>query len=152
MGRLIDKVRLTPLGIIPLEAGNVMHAMRRNSAGFAGFGEAYFSWLEPGATKGWKRHRFMTLNLVVPLGLVTFAVIDAEAGIGKRYDLGPTAYGRLTVPPGLWVAFQSRSSEPSMILNVADMEHDPTESDSVTLTAFWFDWDATGADQEVKRT
>ena len=139
---LIDKVLLTPLDIIPLATGNVMHAMRRSSAGFTGFGEVYFSWLEPGAMKGWKRHRDMTLNLVVPVGLIAFAVVDAEAGIGRQYELGPTAYGRLTIPPGLWVAFRSRASQPSAILNVADIEHDPAEADRASETSFSFDWNA----------
>jgi dTDP-4-dehydrorhamnose 3,5-epimerase len=142
LGVLIDTVLLTPLDIIPVKAGNVMHVMRHDSAGFNGFGEVYLSWLEPGATKGWKRHRDMTLNLVVPIGLVAFAVVDAKEGIGRRYELGPTAYGRLTIPPGLWVAFRSRASEPSAILNVADIEHDPAEADRAPEASFSFDWNA----------
>ena len=151
MGRLIDQVRLTPLDIMPLQAGNVMHAMRRSSAGYAGFGEAYFSYVETGAIKGWKRHRLMTLNLVVPVGLVAFAVVDAEAAVGRRYDLGPKAYGRLTIPPGLWVAFKGCASAPSLILNIADIEHDPAESDTTMLTMFTFDWNTTAANQEVRQ-
>ena len=146
---LIDRVLLTPLDIIPASVGNVMHVMRGSSPGFSGFGEAYISCLEPGATKGWKRHQKMTLNLAVPVGLVTFAVVDADDGIGRRYDLGPTAYARLTVPPGLWVAFRSRSTEPSLILNVADIEHDPREADSRALPEIAFDWDETVVEQKL---
>lgn len=154
MGLLIDQVLLTPLDIIPVKAGNVMHVMRRSSAGFNGFGEVYVSCLEPGATKGWKRHRDMTLNLAVPVGMVAFAIVDAAAGIGRRYELGPAAYGRLTIPPGLWVAFKSRASQPSVILNIADIEHDPAEADSLAETSFSFDWDAplwpSGTGQRIK--
>jgi dTDP-4-dehydrorhamnose 3,5-epimerase len=137
---LIEQVQLTRLSIIPLEAGNVMHAMQRSSVGFAGFGEAYFSWIAPGVTKGWKRHREMTLNLVVPVGLVTFAVVDAEAGVGRRYELGPESYGRLTIPPGLWVAFRGCASHQSLVLNIADIEHDPAEADSSLEAPIGFDW------------
>jgi dTDP-4-dehydrorhamnose 3,5-epimerase len=137
---LIDKVQLTPLSVIPLEAGNVMHAMRRSSAGFAGFGEAYFSWVGSGVTKGWKRHREMTSNLVVPVGLVAFAVVDAQAGIGRRYELGPQAYARLTIPPGLWTAFRGCAPHDSLVLNIADMEHDPAEADSAVEPPIVFDW------------
>jgi dTDP-4-dehydrorhamnose 3,5-epimerase len=143
MGMLIDKVQLTPLLVVPLEAGNVMHAIKCGSPGFAGFGEAYFSWIGPGVTKGWKRHRRMTLNLVVPVGLVTFAIVDADAGIGRRYDLGPEIYGRLTVPPGLWMAFRGCASQQSLVLNIADIEHDPSEADSAPEPSFVFDWNAT---------
>jgi dTDP-4-dehydrorhamnose 3,5-epimerase len=139
---LIDRIELTPLAIIPVEAGNVMHAMRRSSAGFAGFGEAYFTWIDPGATKGWKRHRQMTLNLVVAVGSVAFAIVDAEAGIGRRYELGQEAYGRLTVPPGLWMAFRGLGSFPGLVLNIADKEHDPAEADRAPEAAFAFDWAA----------
>ncbi len=142
MGMLIDKVQLTPLSVIPLDAGNVMHAMRRSSSGFAGFGEAYFSWIGPGFTKGWKRHRKMTLNLVVPVGLVAFAVVDSEVGVGRRYELGPQSYVRLTVPPGLWVAFRGCASYQSLVLNIADIEHDPAEADSSVEAPIVFDWNA----------
>lgn len=139
---LIDRVRVTPLDVIPVAAGNVMHVIRQSSPGFSGFGEAYISCLEPGATKGWKRHKKMTLNLAVPVGLVTFAVVDVDAGIGRRYDLGPAVYARLTVPPGLWVAFKSRSAAVSVIFNIADIEHDPREADGRPLPEIAFDWDA----------
>lgn len=152
---LIDQVLHTPLDIVPVNAGNVMHAMRRSSPGFNGFGEAYFSCLEPGATKGWKRHHVMTLNLVVPVGLVMFAIVDADAGIGRSYVLGPSAYARLTIPPGVWLAFRSRAPETSLILNLADIEHDPDEAESMPMTAFSFDWDAPAwpsqIDQKIKR-
>lgn len=149
----LDTVLFTPLSIIPVPAGDVMHAMRRGSPGYTEFGEAYFSCLRPGAVKAWKRHRKMTLNLVVPAGQVSFAVVDGEGGAGRRYELGPASYGRLTVPPGLWVGFKSMSADLSMILNVADLEHDPSEEDRATPDRFAFDWDApcwpVGSDQRI---
>ncbi len=149
----LDDVLFTPLSIIDVAAGDVMHVMRRGSPGFTNFGEAYFSCLRPGATKAWKRHRRMTLNLVVPAGHVSFAIVDAESGAGRRYELGLASYGRLTVPPGLWVGFKSMSSELSMILNLADLEHDPSEEDRAAPDRFAFDWSAppwpAGSDQRI---
>jgi dTDP-4-dehydrorhamnose 3,5-epimerase len=153
LGTRLDSVLFTPLNIVPVPAGDVMHAMRRSSPGFTDFGEAYFSCLQPGALKGWKRHRKMTLNLVVPVGLVSFAVIDMESGAGRRYELGPASYGRLTVPPGLWVAFRNMSAALSMILNLADLEHDLNEEDRADSHRFAFNWAAplwpAGPDQRV---
>ena len=150
----LDNVLLTPLAVVPVAAGDVMHAMRRSSPGFTDFGEAYFSCLQPGAMKAWKRHRRMTLNLVVPVGQVSFAIIDAEGGMGRRYELGPASYGRLTVPPGLWVGFRNMGSTLSMILNLADLEHDPDEEDRAAADRFAFDWSASywpaGPDQRVQ--
>lgn len=149
----LDAVRLTPLSIVPVPAGDVMHAMRRSSPGFVDFGEVYFSCVQPGALKAWKRHQRMTLNLVVPIGCVSFAVIDGESGLGRRYELGPASYGRLTVPPGLWVGFKGVAPELSMILNIADLEHDPGEEDRAAADRFAFDWNApcwpAGPDQRI---
>ena len=66
---MIDNFLITPLGIINTPGGNVMHGMKESDSGFSGFSEAYFSEIDFGAIKAWKRHKEMTLNLVVPVGL-----------------------------------------------------------------------------------
>ena len=68
---LMDIVK-TPLKRIPTVGGDVMHALKYSDNGFNGFGEVYFSWVERGAIKAWKCHQKMTLNLVVPLGEISF--------------------------------------------------------------------------------
>ena len=72
----IDGVILTSLGIIEVEGGNVLHAMKQEDNGFNGFGEAYFSTAEHKVIKGWKRHFEMTLNIVVPIGHIRFVLYD----------------------------------------------------------------------------
>lgn len=154
MGRLIDRVLLVPQKIVPVPGGDVLHAIRRSAEGFAGFGEAYFSKVEPGATKAWKRHRLMTLNLVVPVGRVAIGVVDTDARCGRVYELGAESYGRLTIPPGLWAGFRGISAGTSLMMNVADMEHDPDESDRLPEAAFDFLWHAppfpSGPDQDIR--
>lgn len=141
---MIDGVLVTPQRRIANPNGDVLHAMKRSAPGFAGFGEAYFSTVKPGAVKGWKRHRRMTLNLVVPQGAIRFAIHDdrPESPTCGRFDsieLGPDNYARLTVPPGLWVAFQGRAAF-NLLLNLANEEHDPDEADAADLGAFPFTW------------
>ena len=134
---------LTPLKIIDVEGGNVLHAVKRNDPGFIDFGEAYFSTVETGAIKAWKRHRRMTLNLVVPVGEVRFVMcssIEEETPIFYEVVLSKKNYYRLTVPPMVWLGFQGLSSESSMLLNVSDIPHDPDESDRVNLENVVFDW------------
>lgn len=46
------------------------------------------------------------------------------------------------MPPGLWVGFRSMSTEASMIFNLADLEHDPSEEDRAAPDHFAFDWSA----------
>ena len=136
MVALKEPVLLTPLRRIAHPKGDVLHAMKRSDPGFADFGEAYFSTVLPGETKGWKRHRLMQLNLVVPVGMVRFHVHDAETGKTERYDIGDGHYARLTVPAGYWVAFGGISDVPSLLLNLASIEHDPEEAQSVPLETY----------------
>ena len=105
-----------------------MHALRASDDGFNGFGEAYFSWIEKGAIKAWKCHRHMTLNLVVPLGEVRF-VFNLPGGNHefKVQDIGELNYARLTVPPGIWFGFEGKATGKSLLVNFADIVHDPNE-------------------------
>ncbi len=141
----MDGLLLTPLKRIPLPAGDVLHGMKKDDPGFAGFGEAYFSIVHSGIIKGWKRHNRMTLNLVVPQGCVGFAVCDDRGGapMFRHVALSPDSnetYQRLTVQPGLWVAFRGEGAGTNMLLNLASIAHQPDEADNRPLDAFTFTW------------
>ena len=70
----MDGVTLTPLKQITHPKGDIFHAMKASDDGFSGFGEAYFSTVNQGEVKGWKKHTEMTLNLVVVIGEIEFVV------------------------------------------------------------------------------
>jgi dTDP-4-dehydrorhamnose 3,5-epimerase len=134
-------VTITPLKRIEHPKGDIFHAMKKSSPGFYGFGEAYFSTIVRGETKGWKRHNRMTLNLVIPVGSVRFCCreyVDGVQGNHETIDLSRDNYARLTVAPGLWVAFHGLSEGTNLILNMADLEHDPDEQESLPLEALDF--------------
>lgn len=143
-------VTVTPLKKIDLQKGSVLHALKSSDVGFVGFGEAYFSCVSPLAIKGWKRHSLMTLNLVVPVGSVKFFIFKADLPLVDiegleapiAITLGKERYARLTIPPGLWVAFQGLDRESNMLLNVANIEHDPDEAENIDLDAFGLDLDS----------
>lgn len=143
--KLITDVLLTPEKRIAHPKGDILHAMKRSSLGFSGFGEAYFSIVLPGETKGWKRHRRATLNLVVPVGSVRFVIYDdrTDSSSQGRFNdlvLGGDSHVRLTVPPGLWVAFRGLDERGNMLINLSSEEHDPGEADNVSIETFPFDW------------
>ena len=131
----IDGVMATDLREISDARGAVLHMIRADAPGYAGFGECYFSEVLPGALKAWKRHRLQTQNLAVPAGRVRFVIFDDRIdsptrGLADVIELGrPDAYSRLTIPPMLWMGFTCVSPERALVVNVSDWPHDPAEAE-----------------------
>ena len=137
----LDNILVTPLKRITTEGGDVMHALKKSDNGYNGFGEVYFSWVEQGAIKAWKCHQRMTLNLVVLLGEVSFVFHLTDQKDGFRVeDIGEARYVRLTVPPGIWFGFQGQASGNNLLMNVADMVHDPDELLRKSVTEIQYNW------------
>ena len=134
----MDGVTLTPLKQITHPKGDIFHAMKASDDGFSGFGEAYFSTVNQGEVKGWKKHTEMTLNLVVVIGEIEFVVYDDNSFYSVK--LSKNNYQRLTVEPGLWLAFRGVSVE-NMLLNLANIEHNPDESVNIDMNVFDYNWE-----------
>jgi dTDP-4-dehydrorhamnose 3,5-epimerase len=131
----MDGVTLTPLKRIPSEKGDVMHALKATEASFSGFGEAYFTQIISGCTKGWKRHNRMTLNLVVVHGKVKFVIYDERNHLFEEVILSPESnYQRLTIAPGLWMAFHGMGEGVSTVMDIIPEPHDPSEADNMELS------------------
>lgn len=136
----IQGVELHPLKHIIVDKGDIFHAMKSTDEGYCGFGEAYFSQIESGAIKGWKRHNRMTLNLIVPVGKIKFIIYDDREqsetkGQFQEVILSPTEnYQRLTIAPGLWMAFEGMDTQTSMLMDIIPEPHDPSEADRLNLT------------------
>ncbi|HMQ48404.1 MAG TPA: dTDP-4-dehydrorhamnose 3,5-epimerase [Saprospiraceae bacterium] len=144
MNSIISGVYLTPLKQIHHPQGDLFHALKASENSFNVFGEAYFSTVHQGVIKSWKKHQHMRLNLVVPLGCIRFVVCDDRDGayLFNEYRLGPnTQYARLTVEPGIWMAFQGLDQGLNLLLNIADMEHDPNEAIRKELEEIPYNWD-----------
>jgi dTDP-4-dehydrorhamnose 3,5-epimerase len=134
---------VTPLKRIKAPNGDVLHGMKASSPGYQGFGEAYFSNVAYQAVKGWKRHNLMTLNLIVIRGEIRFMVHDEATDLTQSFHLTPNRqenFARLTVAPGLWMAFGGIASGESTLLNIASIEHDPTEAQTRPLTDIAWHW------------
>lgn len=146
MGHLgISGVLVTRLKTIHHPKGPVLHCMRCSDAGFTGFAEAYFSSVIQDEVKAWKRHRRMTLNLVVPAGEIKFVIYDDRPGSASRGEFGqirlsPDNYQRLTLPPMLWFGFQGLGEGLNLLLNIADVEHDPDEVDGLPIGGVDYEW------------
>jgi dTDP-4-dehydrorhamnose 3,5-epimerase len=142
----IEGVYLTPLNLIKLSDGDVMHGMKCNDPGYSGFGEAYFSIIEPGSIKAWKRHHEMVLNLIVPVGSVRFVIYDSRNksksyGKFREVTLSKENYYRLTIPRMLWMGFQGLGERAGMLLNIADIMHTPQEFDRKEKNEIQYNWE-----------
>jgi len=136
----LQSIIVTPLSILDSAGGQVLHGIKTTDAGYAGFGEAYFSSIDSGATKGWKKHTKMVMNLLVPVGRVRFVFFENEYAAYRVEEIGVDNYSRITVPPGIWFAFKGLSDSKSIILNVSSIIHDDSESDRKELSEIYYDW------------
>jgi len=140
MGQVsVNQILLTPLKRIQVSGGDVLHGMKCSDPGYVDFGEAYFSIVEAGFIKAWKRHLRMTLNIIVPFGSVFFAFLDEEGKVREEV-VGENRYVRLTVPPGIWFGFKGLDSPYSALMNVADIPHDPLEVERKTISEMKYNW------------
>lgn len=129
------KIHITPLKRISNEKGDILHALKSSETDYRGFGEAYFSSVNKGSIKGWKKHALMQLNLIVPLGTIKFYLFDEESNSPQTVILGKDNYCRLMVKSGLWVAFEG-VDEINILLNIASIEHNPEEAISKPIEYF----------------
>ena len=119
---------VTPLKRITNPKGDVYHGLKLDEDSFKGFGEAYFSTIFMGASKGWKLHRFMTLNLIIHLGIIKFHLRSEKGDLTDSIILGENYYARLTVPPRVWMAFSGVGEGTNLLLNIASIPHDQNEA------------------------
>ena len=135
----MDGIILTPLNQIHHPKGDIYHAMKKSDDGFDGFGEAYFSRVHKNSIKGWKKHRDMTLNLLVPIGEIEFVVYNEDIKEFFSVRISQNNYQRITIKPNLWLAFKG-IDEDNMLLNLTSIEHDPNESENMELTSIPYEW------------
>lgn len=135
---MIEGVLLTPLKVVANPKGDIYHAIKASAPGYQGFGEVYFSTVTKGVTKGWKRHNRLALNLVAPVGEIEITLHDGRPGSATFREFFVVSIGidlnyqRLTVPPGIWVAFRG-NGEFNILMNIIAEEHDPSEADNIPL-------------------
>ena len=145
---MIDGIFLNKLRRIPVTHGDVYHGLKASDDTFKGFGELYFSRVDYGKVKGWKRHNRLTLNLMVPVGEVRFVVRESNSMTNQPGKLlfdsrvgADTNHARLTIPPGYWVAFQGVGRGVNVVANIIPEEHDPGEADNLPLDVVPFDYE-----------
>jgi dTDP-4-dehydrorhamnose 3,5-epimerase len=144
---MIQGIKIFPLKQISLEKGDVWHGLKNSDEGFEGFGEVYFSNVNPGQIKGWKKHLETTLNLIVLKGEIEFVFyddrIDSETN-GTFFSVIASEvkekYARVSVSPGIWMAFRCLSKEQALLMDVIDQPHSDNESLRKELEEINYNW------------
>ena len=138
--KLLDTIKVTPLKIIKLPIGNIMRVLKKNELKNWTFGEAYFSKIKFNKIKAWKCHLKMTLNLVAPYGKVKFVFYSQRDDIFRVIEIGDKQYSRLMVPPKIWFGFKGISKPESIILNLANFQHNSKEILRCKKNKIKFNW------------
>jgi dTDP-4-dehydrorhamnose 3,5-epimerase len=55
-------------------------------------------------------------------------------------EIGVDRYVRLTVPPGIWFGFKGLGEPQSLLLNIADILHDPDEVERRVISDIDYEW------------
>ena len=137
----LNDIKICKLDRISVDGGDVMHFLKSNDKGYKKFGEIYFSWVNMGVVKAWKKHNKMTLNLVVPYGQVKFVFhLPSKKEIFRVEEIGNLNYNRITVPPGIWFGFKGIGKNENLVSNFADILHHPDEVERVKKENFLYKW------------
>ncbi len=137
-GQPVEGVKIIPLKQFSDDRGMVMHMLRADQEHFKQFGEIYFSVVNPGVIKGWKKHKIMEQNFAVPVGEIKIVIYDDRhnsktQGSIFEIDVGIDKYALIQIPPLVWYGFKGLSEEPAMIANCATIQHSPDESIQLPL-------------------
>ena len=102
----MDGIILTKLKKIYHPKGEILKAITKSDSVFSEFGEAYFSVINQGDIKGWKKHTKMISNLIVITGEIEFVFHNEITKEFFSIKISQNNYKRLTIKPGLLMAFR----------------------------------------------
>ena len=80
----------------------------------------------------------MTMNLVVPSGMVRFVFYDMVSDAFREERIGAALYARITVPPKIWFGFKGLGDKTNLLVNIANMPHDDNEVETKDIDKFEF--------------
>lgn len=135
---IISDVEIVPLKIIKDHRGAVMHMLKAPLDSKLEFGEIYFSVVNSGIVKGWKRHKVIHQNMVVPEGMIRLVIYDDRQesktyGNIQTIDFGTENYVLVKLPPMIWYSFSSIAKNHSIIANCISEPHSAEEGEILPL-------------------
>ena len=136
---LVD-IKLKKLNQIDVDGGNVIHGIKSSDSNFYGFGEIYFSYVENNYIKAWKKHKRMVMNLIVIKGSVKFVFCSENKSVFREEILNQDDHSLITIPSNVWFGFMGLYEPNSIIMNCANIEHDPNEVERLDKESISYEW------------
>ena len=121
------------------EQGSVQHMLRADDSEFyRGFGEIYFSTINPSIIKGWHCHRDQISVLSCVHGSVLLVL--HHAGKFREVQFGDGQRRLVLIPAGIDYAWQNRGPEPAILANCSTHVYDPAKNEKRALDDIHFNW------------
>lgn len=133
-------IKRNKLNIFKNPKGDILKVINSKDRYFKGFGETYFTKINKNKVKGWKYHKKMISNLVVPVGRVKFVFYFPKNDYFHEEIVGLNNYNILTVSPKIWFAFKGLNNGLNLILNFSNIIHNDSEVLSKNLKAIKYNW------------
>ncbi|MDA7719778.1 dTDP-4-dehydrorhamnose 3,5-epimerase [Alphaproteobacteria bacterium] len=114
------------LDVVEVPGGNIVKLLKTTDSNFRGFGEAYFSYIDIGVVKAWKKHLSMNLFLTVPQGKIKFVFFDEITNTFADIVLSFEDQRAIIVKPNVWFGFKGLT-RCNCVLNIADILHSENE-------------------------
>ncbi|NQT49997.1 glycosyltransferase [Candidatus Kuenenbacteria bacterium] len=135
---MINGIKIQPLKIFKDERGAVLKMIDKNNPEFKEFGEMYFSQINPGVIKGWKKHLRINQLFAVPVGNMKLVLYDdredsSTKGEIQEIEFGIDNYVFISLPPQVWYSWKALGKSPAIIANLINEVHDPEESKTADL-------------------
>lgn len=129
---MIHGVKVIALTQIADQRGRVLHMLRSDAPHYMGFGEIYFSLVNPGSIKAWNLQVQMTRHYAVPWGTIKVVLFDdrpesATSGSIEEILLGADNYKLLVIPPSVWSGVVNPGTQPALIADCTTAPYDPTQ-------------------------
>ena len=76
----------------------------------------------------------------MPQGKVRFVFYSQQDDFFRVVEIGAKQYSRLTVPPKIWFGFKGIGKPESIIISLANIQHDPKEVLRCEKNNIKFNW------------
>lgn len=135
----MSDIKVRKLKIHTNEKGDLLKGFLKSENQNVDVNEVYISEIKSNHTKAWKKHNSMTSNLIVAYGEIKIVVLKEDGSFFSEV-ISKNNYKMITIPPGYWFGFKGISTETSLLLNIANEEHDNKEGEELDISNIEYDW------------